>query len=220
MLLLARNFQGESVETADGVAGKVRELLFDDHSWQIRHIVVETGRWWQSHEVLVEPEMVERHELKNRRLLVGGSVRQVKALPSADTDLPVARRKMIEASNLIAWDGYWTGMFRQDLAMPGDPHLRSTKILPGLHIVGTDGKLGHLADFLVDDQAWSIRYVEITTRNWRPGKRVLIEPMAIESIDWETREVRVTMPRAEIIRSPLYDPSAPIEAEREVAAHR
>jgi hypothetical protein len=220
MLLLARHLHGESVETADGVAGKIDELLFDDQSWRVRHIVVETGRWWQSHEVLIEPELVERHDWKNRRLVVRGSVRQVKAFPSAETDMPVARRQILEMSNMIAWDGYWAGTFRPDVPMPGDPHLRSTKLLAGLHIVGNDGKLGHVADFLVDDQAWSIRYLGIDTRNWLPGKHVLIEPMAVESIDWDSREIRVSMPRDEIVRSPLYDPSGPIEAEREAAIHR
>ena len=195
----------------------MHEVLFDDQTWHARHIVVETGRWWRSHEVLVEPEMVECHDWKNRRLVVRGSVRHVRALPGAEADLPVARRKALEAAKLIAWEGYWTGMFRDGLTMPGDPHLGSTKLLSGYHTIGTDGKLGHVADLLVDDEGWAIRYVGIETRNWGPGKYLLIEPSSIESIDWETREVRVAMPRAEILRGPHYDPSAPIETERELA---
>ncbi len=39
-----------------------------------------------------------------------------------------------------------------------------------------DGRLGHLEDFVIDDLAWSIRSLVVDTRNWWPGKRVLIEP--------------------------------------------
>ena len=55
-----------------------------------------------------------------------------------------------------------------------DPHLRSTKDVIGHSIQALDGEIGHVEDFVVDDETWIIRYLVVDTRNWLPGKRVLI----------------------------------------------
>jgi len=31
--------------------------------------------------------------------------------------------------------------------------------------------MGHLDDFIIDDETWTIRYVVVDTRNWWPGKK-------------------------------------------------
>ena len=66
----------------------------------------------------------------------------------------------------------------------------------------TDGTLGHVADFLIDDSTWDVRYLMVDTRNWLPGRKVLVPPSAIEDIDWENRQVRVRLNREELKRSP------------------
>ncbi len=218
MLLVARHLHGASVVASDGVAGKVYELLFDDQSWEVRNLVVETGGWWQSRDVLLSPAMIDHHDATQRRLVIRATRRELRELPLASTFLPVARRRLLEASQIIAWEAYWTKAVDLSAQTPGHPHLRSTRILPGLRVVASDGKIGHLADFLVDDQTWSIRYVGIDTRNWWPGRHVLIEPMWIESIDWDSHRVQVSMPRERIEHSPSYDPSATVEADQELAA--
>jgi hypothetical protein len=58
----------------------------------------------------------------------------------------------------------------------GDPHLRSTKEVAGYRIGAADGEVGHVEDFVVDDEEWAIRYVGVDTSNWLPGKKVLISP--------------------------------------------
>jgi hypothetical protein len=52
------------------------------------------------------------------------------------------------------------------------------------HIHATDGEIGHIEDFLIDDETWAIRYLVIDTRNWWPGKRILISPRWIERVGW------------------------------------
>jgi hypothetical protein len=58
----------------------------------------------------------------------------------------------------------------------GDPHLRSSRAVTGYHIEARDGEVGHVEDFLVDDETWAIRYIMIDTRDWLPGKHVLLGP--------------------------------------------
>ncbi len=38
-------------------------------------------------------------------------------------------------------------------------------------IQATDGEIGHVDDFIVDDDAWTIRYMVIDTGDWLPGKK-------------------------------------------------
>ena len=62
-----------------------------------------------------------------------------------------------------------------------------------------------MADFLVKDADWSIRYLVVDTRNWWPGKKVLISPRSIESTDWSTRIVNLDVERQKVKDSPPYD---------------
>ena len=52
------------------------------------------------------------------------------------------------------------------------PLLRSTNVVSGYHIQASDGEIGIVEDFIVDDEMWAIRYLIVGTRNWWPGARV------------------------------------------------
>jgi hypothetical protein len=87
-----------------------------------------------------------------------------------------------------------------------DSHLRSTKAVTGYHIEALDGELGHVDGFIVDDESWAIRYMEVATRNWWPGKKVLVSPAWIERTSWEDSEVYVSLSRDAIKSAPeLFD---------------
>jgi len=48
--------------------------------------------------------------------------------------------------------------------------------ITGYHIHATDGEIGHVEDFMVDDEIWAIRFLVVATRNWLPGKKVILSP--------------------------------------------
>jgi len=68
----------------------------------------------------------------------------------------------------------------------------------GYSIRALDGELGHVEDFVVDDRSWAIAGMVVDTRNWLPGKKVLVPPGAIGDIDWEGRAVSVKLKRDQI----------------------
>ena len=72
----------------------------------------------------------------------------------------------------------------------------------GYHIHATDGEVGHIDDFLVDDTTWSIRYLVVDTSNWIGGRSVLISPTVVEAIDSPNEMVQVKLSREAIERSP------------------
>lgn len=85
-----------------------------------------------------------------------------------------------------------------------DSHLRSCSEVIGYGIEARDGSIGHLKDFLVDDENWGIPYLVVDKRAWLPGGHVLVLPDEVEEIDAMTRTVRVALSRQEVKESPSY----------------
>ena len=85
-----------------------------------------------------------------------------------------------------------------------DSHLRSTKEVTGYHIEATDGEIGHVEDFIVDHHIWAIQYIEVNTRNWWPGKKVLMSPHWIERVSWTDSKIYVDLSRETIKNRPEY----------------
>jgi len=73
-------------------------------------------------------------------------------------------------------------------------------------------------DFLIDDEAWAIRYLVVHTRDWLPGKKVLISPKWIERVSWSHKEVTVDLSRDAIKQAPEYTDA--LTRDQEVALHR
>ena len=101
-----------------------------------------------------------------------------------------------------------------------DPHLRSTHDVSGHHIQATDGEIGHVEDFIIDDETWAIRYLIIDTRNWWPGKKVLVSPRWIERVSWSELKVFVNLPRETIKQSPEYTEESLLTRDYETRLHR
>ena len=93
----------------------------------------------------------------------------------------------------------------------GDPHLRSIKAVTGYHIHATDGEIGHVEDFLVDDTDWSIHFLIVDTKNWWSGKKVLISPRSARAINWNDKLVNLSVDRQRVKDSPTYDASTTID---------
>ncbi len=102
----------------------------------------------------------------------------------------------------------------------GDPHLRSTEHVTGHHIQALDGEIGHVADFIIDDETWAIRYLVIDTKNWWAGKRVLISPQWIERVSWGEMKVFVNLSREIIKESPEYTAKSLVTRDYEIELHK
>lgn len=102
-----------------------------------------------------------------------------------------------------------------------DPHLRSSAEVIGYHIEAQDGSIGHIEDLLFDERSWTIRHAVVDTRNWLPGRLVLIETARITGIDWDARQARVDATRDAIEAGPPYDRNAMIDpaSQAQVLSH-
>jgi len=169
------------LEATDGPIGAIHDCLID-RAWTIRWFAVDSGSWLRGRSVLVAPDRVKAAEGDPPALRLAISRAEVEASPAYDPEVPVSRAYEEALAGHYGWQGYWTGLGH---ATPpeGEPSLRSADDLLGYHIEAEDGRIGHVDEILIDANGWIVRYLVVDTRDWWPGKLVLVVPAAIAGID-------------------------------------
>ena len=238
MLRSLRDLFGYGVEARDGSIGKVRDALMDDARWAVRYLVIDTGSWLDRHEVLISPVAVERVEWADWLMWVRLTRAQVEHSPAVDAHRPVSRQHELEFAGYYGWPQYWEGAALWGLAMTpsalmeaaaavhegepvpepasGDRHLHSARDVIGYHIAASDGEIGHVEDFILEDDSWAVRYMVVGTRNWLPGRRVLVATDWIREFSWAEACVSVDLSRDAIEHGPEFDRAQPVNRELEV----
>ena len=61
---------GYHIQTSDGMIGHVADLIMDDQSWAIRHLVVETGHWFSGKEIVISPNHIDWISYAESKVLV------------------------------------------------------------------------------------------------------------------------------------------------------
>jgi len=77
--------------------------------------------------------------------------------------------------------------------------------LKGFHIHATDGEIGHIDDFVLDETTWTIQYLVVDTSNYVGGKWVVVSPTVIQSVEWGKLRVNVSLSRDAIRKGPTLD---------------
>src|SRR5205085_4508636 len=178
MLWDASALDGYAIEASNGRIGSVSDFLFEDTSWIVRWLVVDTGNWLSGRKVLLPLSALGKPNPSLRQFPIKLTMQQVKDSPDIDTDRPVSRQHETHIYRHYGWDPYWGSTFFPmggGMAMPvietrlrpgsmpsgaveedtqqaeGDPHLRSAEAVTGFHVHAIDGEIGHAEDLLVDD---------------------------------------------------------------------
>jgi len=237
MLNKAQTLNGFRLHCLDGEIGKVKELYFDDRYWTIRYLIADTGNWLADRQVLISPHALTSVNKEKQSIAVDLSKKQIEDSPTVDRDKPVSRQFEDKYYGHFGWPQYYVGPYmwgaypyiehapkiRRESPQSQkawNPSLRSTNHVSGYHIQATDGEVGHIEDFVVDDETWAIRYLIVDTRNCWPGKKVLVSPNWIERVSWDRSKVFVNLLRETIKKSPEYTEKSLIERDYEAGLHR
>jgi hypothetical protein len=94
--------------------------------------------------------------------------------------------------------------------------LRSLQDLEGFAIQATDGTIGHVQDFYLDDKTWVVRYLVVETGGWLSSRKVLISPVAIGHPDWAGRVLPVKITKEQVKNSPDIDTDKPVSRQHEM----
>jgi hypothetical protein len=189
--------------------------------------------------VLISPYALDRvnTDIYLKQIEIHLTKKQTEDSPSLDSDKPVSRQFEHAYYGYHGWPPYWGGPctwgpypyivrdpekwreFNQG-GKAWDLYLRSMHAVSGHHVQALDGEIGHVADFIIDDEAWAIRYLIIDTHNWWPGKKVLLSPQWIERVSWGERKVFVNLTREAIKQSPEYTQELVLTRDYEAALHQ
>jgi hypothetical protein len=245
MLWNASNIKGYSISASDGEIGTISDFLFDDTSWLVRWLVVDTGNWLSGRKVLLPSSALGHLDSEQMQCSIGLTKQQIKDSPNVNTERPVSRQMESQVYYYYDYSPYWNsgygymgglafmggfgymgGMGGARLNSPGlrredeiadaqrnrdDVHLRSFEEVNDYHIHASDGEIGHVADFVIEDGDWTIRYLVVDTKNWWPGKKVLISPRSVKGIIWGDQLVNVGVNRQKVKDGPEFHTSATID---------
>jgi len=198
-----------TVAATDGTLGSVRDVYFDDRSWSVRYLVVDAGNWLPGRRVLVSPIPVRSPG--STTLHVALSKQQVAASPDVNTrGVPGSSTQQggVEPANLAR------------AGECGDAHLQTAAAVMGYAIQTEDGKIGHVKDVLVDDQAWAIRYLVVDTENRWVGKKVWVSPAWLTRVTWDASKTLCCIATAVDDSSGSGRAAIPSIEHRQTAARR
>lgn len=247
MLIKAKTLKGYKLNSLDGEIGKVEEFYFDDQHWTIRYLIAETGGRLTDRQVLISPHALTAVNKDEQTISVNLTKKQIEDSPPLASDKPVSRQYEQVYYGYYGWPLYWGGAFMwgeypyiaNDLNLKAgaasknqnresdhpsahswDPNLRSTRVVRGNNIRATDGDIGHIDDFIINDENWAIRYLVVDTKNWWFGKKVLISPKWIEHIDSPDSIIFVNVVRDDIMQSPEYTEESLLTRDYETGLHQ
>jgi len=239
MLRSLTEMVGYKISATDGEVGRVVQFFLDDERWAVRYLVTETGHFFGSRRVLVSPISVRALDSETRRVQATRSVEKFNNAPGIESEQPVTRRRERENSRYYGYLPYWegsgcwgNGSVPASLALSGssaaatDPndesnsvHVRTTRELRGYRVHGSDGAVGQVASFIVDDLTWEVRYLVVDTSGGWFGKKVLVAPSWAYRVSWANQTIYLDVARSQITAAPAWKASLPIDRGYEERLH-
>ncbi len=204
MLFKASKFKGYGIEATDGDIGEVRGFYFDENNWDVYYMIIDAGSWYSSNTVILSTQAIDRVDSDNEKVFVNVTRDRIKNSPQADEDEPLSPGYENRMTEYYGWSDRFAHQSTE--APQRGRHYLNTHDVMGHYVEASDGSIGHIEDFIIDDADWSIRYMVVDTKNWWPGKKVLISPQWVSSFDWNNEKVFVDMTKDKIKSSPEYDP--------------
>jgi len=224
MLRCIKQLYGDKLGALDGEIGHIKDFYFEDEDWAIRYVVAETGSWLTGRQVLISPRSVGRLVQAGKVLRVNLSKKQIEDSPPIETHKPLSRQYEEEYHQYYGWPYYWQGdalwgmtsvpvmeaplpasaHASNSLSKRVDAHLRSTLAVTGYHLQASDGVLGHVCDFLIDDESWAIGQLVIKTGHRLSGKEVQIPVSKVDRISYDESTIFVNLTREAVEQSPAH----------------
>ena len=243
MLHLLEDIKGYKIVGTDDEVGKVHDFFFEDATWAVRHLVVNTGSWLSGRKVLISPLAVERIDREAGEVHLSLTREKIEGAPGIEADQPVSRQFERSYYDYYGYEYYWTGPYtwgnwgympqyatesqrreRSDERRieagktDKDPDLRSFNEVNGYSVEATDGVKGDIEDMVLDDRSWQIRHVIVDTSKLLPAKDVLVPVERVRGIRWEDSTVFVELTKDELGAQPEFKTLDDIAGARETEA--
>jgi uncharacterized protein YrrD len=83
----------------------------------------------------------------------------------------------------------------------------------GYQVQSTEGAIGHVNDFIMDDKSWAIHHLIAETGHWFSHKDIVISPQDVDRISYEESKVFVKVTKEGISRAPECHVPPPLAQE-------
>jgi uncharacterized protein YrrD len=227
MLQNIKDLYGNTLSATDGEIGKVKDCYFDERAWAVRYLVADTGSWLVDNLVLLSPHSFGKWDRDEKTLQINLTRQQIENSPPISKHTPLSRQYEEEYYRYYGWGNYWQGAglwgaaaypmtafapvpvempvtipveteARHDHRNRADRHLLSMRDTMGYALQATDGEIGSVTGFMMDDKTWAVGELIVETGHWYSGKEVYIKPGNIRLIDYEDGKIAVNLTLADI----------------------
>ncbi|QJR82323.1 PRC-barrel domain-containing protein [Alteromonas pelagimontana] len=214
------------IHATDGDIGGCKDVLFDDQDFVVRYLVVDTNNWLPlSRKVVISPISIARVARDEEKIHVNMTSQALKDSPSIDEHKPLSREYEETLFKYFGYGYYWIGPGAwgdfthpteladqemqeslNELSEKPSNHLRSCSEVHGYEVSTQDDEIGHITDFLIDPESWSLKLLVVDTRNWLPGgKKLAVRPADLEKIDWSSHKVVFKLSHDQLMARPEVD---------------
>lgn len=237
--------RGYRLLNGDDDLGRIIDFFIQDKTWDPKYLVVNIGGWLTRRKVVLSPAVFGSLDLDEDSIEVSLSRKEIEEGPTLAQHETVSAKHRKAVAVYYAWPTGWAAgigapamiptipVNQETVASfvnagkaksetPDDPtedNLRSFKEIKGYSIEATDGSIGHVEDIIVDPVDWKSRYLVVDTRNWLPGRKVLVGIHWLDSLSFTKQSASLKLERKAIESSPEYDPKGRVDSEFEKRIH-
>jgi hypothetical protein len=184
----------------DGVAGYVRDLHFDEATWQIGYVEIDTGRWLFGRRVLAPSPLIGVPAWHSRVLPFSMTREQVSGCPSRGPAM-YSSQDTLQLANISR-----------------APNLRSVWDVLGYRLFAVDGEIGSVEDLVVLTSEWSIQFIIVSLHGLEEAFAG-ISPGHVVEADWDERALHIGLGRKSLQEIPEFDPASPPGSQSQVRWH-
>lgn len=165
MEILLNQFIGYNLKAADGMIGRVADFYFDELSWSIKYLVVETDGLLQ-YDALISPSALLEPDINT------------KTFPVRTT---ISKAASVNCNEALHASFQYTSS------------LKRTKSVTG-HMIKAPGTVqGKVFDFVVESNTWEIRYLVIKVEKSIMGKLLLIDSRHLTNVGWSSDVIELNL---------------------------
>jgi len=181
------------LQAEDGRAGTIKDVLFDDGRWTVRHFVVESGGLLSKHKVILDPMEAMEPDSDEKVLPVRLTKDEIKRHPIPESDPPLSHSTKRSGPDAMrsAGAGSMIGANPSELTMSAgpayessyidpDPHLRSVSDVQDYKLRTGSDEVGKVTDFVLNPENWTVPYAVVELHD--EGRQVLLPTEQISKI--------------------------------------
>lgn len=214
MEIMLNQFIGYNVKAPDGYVGKVCDFYFDDRSWRVIYLVVDTGDWL-NRKIVISPLALLQPDIASKTFPVRITRKQVQISPTIDTSM-VPRDELPELCEYFGWpmerntyirffkstNGQTRlSLFMPDLATANEHDMpdqyftrfRRTQGITGCMIKAPETVLGRVSDYIIEDSNWQIRYLVIRVEKSISQKLLLMDSRHLTDVHWSENVIELNL---------------------------